>query len=280
MVDGNAEIAAVPVVRRKWPLAGVIWIDLVITVILVLVTSLAVQVIFIGIGAAQQGIDLAEIGSLNGDDLIGLIGIRGVFISTLLQNLICVLVPLLRIGLIRREPLSTIGITGKNWLRNIAIGLGIGVVALGLNVALSLFFSQVLGIQQDQSAQFGQLLRPGDIFGQVLFAIIAIVLAPIGEETLFRGYIFNGLRQGGGNGRLVLAYGVSAALFSAVHLLNVTQGQVALIVPIFVLGLVLAAAMHLTGSIIPGIIAHAFNNSLGIIALLTCTNLNLPGCPV
>lgn len=273
-------MAVVPGARRKWPLAGVIWIDLVIVVVLVLVSSLAVQALFIGIGAAQQGIDLSEIGSLGGADLIGLVGIRGVFISTLLQNLICVLVPLIRIGLVRREPLSTLGFTTQNWLRNIGIGLGIGVIALGLNVVLSLFFSQVLGMEQDQSAQFGQLLRPGDIFGQALFAIIAIVLAPIGEETLFRGYIFNGLRQGGGNGRLVLAYVVSAGLFSAVHLLNVTQGQLALVVPIFVVGLVLAAAMHLTGSIIPGIIAHAFNNSLGIIALLTCTNLNLPGCPV
>lgn len=281
MAQADAEITAPkPEGRQPWPLATVVWIDLAIIAILVFAGAFVVQSLVLGFGARAQGLSLADVRALGETELMRLVGIRGVFLSTLLQNVICIAVPIIRIRAVRRESLATIGFTARQLPLGIAVGLGVGLLALIANLSLSALFVQLFDIRQDQAAQFGALLRPGDVFGQLLFASIAVLLAPVGEETLFRGYLFNALRAGGGTTRLTLAYLVSAGLFAAIHLLNVTQGQLALVVPIFVVGLLFAAAMHLTGSIIPCIIAHAMNNSLSTLVLLFCINTSFPGCPV
>jgi len=68
-------------------------------------------------------------------------------------------------------------------------------------------------------------------------------------------------------------------VFAVIHAPEVTQGNaVALLVPLFLVALALAWAMHYTRSLVPCVIAHAINNSIGLIALLTC--INAPGsCP-
>ena len=47
-------------------------------------------------------------------------------------------------------------------------------------------------------------------------AVAAVLLAPITEETLLRGLVFGGLREKS----RVLAYGVTAVLFSGIHIMN------------------------------------------------------------
>jgi membrane protease YdiL (CAAX protease family) len=98
--------------------------------------------------------------------------------------------------------------------------------------------------------------------------------------VLFRGYAFNALRGTFPSKRagLVLAYVGSALLFTLPHALEVTQGAIALLIPLFLIGLALAWLMHYTGSLVPCVIAHAMNNSVGLLALLFC--LNNPGITV
>lgn len=280
MAHYDAELAAPPPIeRRRWPLALVVWLDLVIIVGLVVLSSFVVQTAVLSINARVQGLSAADLQAMSSTERIGLLGVRGAFISTVLQNLFCVVVPLARIALIRREPIATIGWSTRRWPINIAIGVGVGFLAITISYVLSIVFFQ-FGIRQNQSAEFGALLRPGDVVGQALFAVMTILVAPIGEEALFRGYIFHALEQGGGTWRMVSAYLISAGLFASVHLLNVTQGQIALILPIFIVGLLLAATVHQTKSLLPAIIAHAIFNSLGTLALLFCINTRFPGCPI
>lgn len=266
--------------RRNWPLAAVVWIDLALIVGLIGLSVLAVQRVVVGANVQALGLSAADLQAMTPTERIGLLGIRGAFLSTLLQNLICVAVPLARIAWIRREPIATIGFTTRQWPISIGVGLVTGFLAIGVNIALSLVFLQLFGTQQNQAEQFSALLKPKDYFGQGLFALLTIVVAPFGEETLFRGYLFNALRQNTGRIGLVAAYILSAGMFAAVHLLNVTQGQVALLVPIFVAGLLFAAAMHGTRSLIACVAAHATFNSLSTFVLLLCVNTHFPGCPV
>jgi membrane protease YdiL (CAAX protease family) len=71
---------------------------------------------------------------------------------------------------------------------------------------------------------------------------------------------------------------VSALFFSLAHAAAASQDVIALLVPAFVMGLLLAYGVYRTGSIVPSIIAHAMNNGLALVALLTC--INNPGiCP-
>jgi membrane protease YdiL (CAAX protease family) len=263
-----------PARSRKWPLAAVMLIDLVMIIVAVLVLSTIVLIAFIAFRALQQGVPLGSLAG-NQDQALKLLGPDGTFISLLIQNGICVLVPVLRVALIRREPLAEIGFQAPAPGRLIMLGVGMAAVMYAGSIALSLAFAQ-FGIQQNQAEQFKKQfsLMPGDTFGQLLFLIGGGLLAPIGEEALFRGYVFNAIRLTFLSKRwgIPLAYVASALLFASIHIFGVTQGAVALIVPIFFIALVLAWGIHRTGSLLPGIIAHALFNSVQLAALIYYIN--------
>jgi len=88
---------------------------------------------------------------------------------------------------------------------------------------------------------------------QYIGAFIALViLPPIAEETLFRGYLFGKLR--GRNGFLVSAL-ITSAIFGLVHMqLNVG-------IDVFVLSMVLCVLREKTGSIWAGMVLHATKNA-------------------
>jgi membrane protease YdiL (CAAX protease family) len=271
-----------PARSRKWPLAGVMLIDLVIILVVVLVLSAILGAVFVGVRAVQQGVPLNG-GRLTQDQLLRLLGADGVFLSLLIQNGVCVLVPVLRVALLRREPLAEIGFAAPRPLRLVLVGVGVGVLSLLANSAIGALF-QSLGLQPDQAAQLAKdfSLTSSNRLGQALFLVGGGLIAPIGEETLFRGYVFNSIRLtfDARPWGVPLAYIGSALLFSVIHLSGVTQGGVALVVPIFVIGLMLAWAMHYTGSLVPCIIAHAINNGVALVALIACiNNPALSGCP-
>ena len=97
---------------------------------------------------------------------------------------------------------------------------------------------------------------PLTILGSLLGAVL---IAPICEETFFRGYLFAGLLRGMNGWAAVL---VSALLFTLVH------GDIGSAVPLFIFGIVLAVVRWRTGSIWPGIALHAANNALAAAVLL------------
>jgi membrane protease YdiL (CAAX protease family) len=230
--------------------------------------------------SAQQGLTPSELQAMLQDtsQAFRLIGVGGVFVTLLATNTAFLLIPILRIKVLRHEPLAEIGFRADNLRRLVLLGIGLGVLSLLINVALGLLF-QSFGIQPDQAASYP--LDQGDYGGQALFLIGAAMIAPIGEEVLFRGYVFNAIRQTFGQRRwgVPMAFVLSALLFSIVHSLAVSQGLIGLLVPIFVVGLILAWSMHTTGSLVPGIIAHAINNGVAIMALIACVNNpGMTGC--
>lgn len=263
--------------RGRWPLAQVMLLDLVVIVIGALVLAAAVQVVFLLVRASQQGISLVNMRALSPAEMLRLLGADGLLFSVLAQNLVCVLVPVLRVRLLRREPLAGIGLQAREPLRLTLTGVGLGVAVLLGNALVSLLLAS-LGIRQNQSEQY-PLFR-GDYLGQALFFLAAAVIAPVGEEILFRGYVFNALRQslasrGWG---LALAFVVSALCFSLAHSLAATRDLIGLLIPTFLMGLALAWGVYRTGSVLPGIIAHAMNNSLALMVLIMCVNGTIP-CP-
>jgi len=269
-----------PARSRKWPLAGVMLIDLVIIAVAVVLITTVVVVLFIGVRALQQGLPLGS-GRVSQDQVLKLLGPDGTFVILLIQNGIFILVPILRVALIRREPLSEIGFRAPHPLRLILLGLAMAVVMYIGSLAIGAAFVS-FGIQQNQADQLSKQfsLAPGDTFGQLLFLIGGGLLAPIGEETLFRGYVFNAIRLTFQSRRwgIPLAYIASSLIFALIHFSGVTEGVVALIVPIFFIALVLAWGMHRTGSLLPGMVAHALFNSVQLVALIYCIN-NASVCP-
>jgi hypothetical protein len=256
-----------PRVRR--PLAVVMALDVVVMLLAWVAITFVVQFLFVSTRAGGQGVDPANIEQV--DQFIRLIGADGIFVTALLQNIVFLTIPMLRIAVLRREPLAQIGFRAQSFGRLLLFGVGLGFAMLMSNAVIGAVF-QSFGMRQNQAQLFP--LFPGDYLGQALFFIAVVVFAPIGEETLFRGYMFNAIHRTFQERPWALhaAYLVSAFVFAVVHSMSATEGQVALVAPLFVAGLILAWGMHRTGSLIPCIVAHAFNNGLGITVLLTCIN--------
>ncbi len=90
-------------------------------------------------------------------------------------------------------------------------------------------------------------------------ALIALVLIPpIFEETIFRGFIFPALTKRAG---LIWGAVLSSMLFGAAH------GQPNLFVYTSILGLLLCFMYVKTRSIVPGVLLHMANNYLAFLAL-------------
>jgi membrane protease YdiL (CAAX protease family) len=90
----------------------------------------------------------------------------------------------------------------------------------------------------------------------VLSAVLTCVIAPIGEEFLFRGFIFTALRNWRGAWTAAV---ITGALFGLVHIGSAPALD---LVPLAALGVGLCLLYRATGSLYPCIAAHALNNSL------------------
>jgi len=90
----------------------------------------------------------------------------------------------------------------------------------------------------------------------VVVLIMGAIIAPIVEETFFRGMLYGALR---GWMRVWAAAVFSAVIFAVGHPLP------AYFLPIFVLGVAFALVREKTGSLIPSMIAHCIQNSVAII---------------
>lgn len=286
MTNTDSYTAAPPHIpeRKGWPIS--VWIvpDVLFGFVLTLIASVIILGISIGLQAASgqivfdpNGVVRLASGEIlfgagnNNEALQKLITTPGVFFGSILaQNLAFALVVWLRVRVLRKLPWSWLGVQARRFGRLAGLGVGLGVVFLVLNVVSGYIFSQLLGIEQNQADQFP--IHQGDVLGQALIVLSAIVLAPLGEELLFRGYIFHAIRQDLGR---VAAYLLSAGAFSVVHIFGVTQGAPALLIPLFFGGLLLAWAVDTTESLIPSIIAHAINNGVAMAVLVGC--INTPG---
>ncbi len=115
------------------------------------------------------------------------------------------------------------------------------------------------------------LERSREVLPVALFAIGAVVMAPIVEETLYRGLLFRALLRRFSPGTAVF---VSALIFAAVHFLgdpNAFRSLPALAA----LGVVLARRALRTGSLSACILIHAgFNLTTTVLVLLAPDNLS------
>lgn len=100
------------------------------------------------------------------------------------------------------------------------------------------------------------------------FVIAGVVAAPLVEEIFFRGFLFQGLRQGLGWNKAAL---ISSAIFATMHL------QLVAVLPTFLLGYVFAFIYNRSNSIWPGVILHFLVNSFAMclaVALLQMPSAN------
>lgn len=113
-----------------------------------------------------------------------------------------------------------------------------------------------LGLLEEQFTNMNNILSPLSAGSIVVSFITVGIVAPIAEEYLFRGVLFNTLKK-----RFSLAWTVviQGFLFGLFHM-NLIQGAYATL-----LGIVYGYVTYKTRSIWPAIIMHIVNNSMSFI---------------
>jgi membrane protease YdiL (CAAX protease family) len=94
--------------------------------------------------------------------------------------------------------------------------------------------------------------------------VVAVLLAPLAEELVFRGVLLRALGRRFSAGPAAL---VSAAAFALAHLALDFQSAVA-VPALFVVGLVLALVVQRRGRLAPAVAAHMGFNLVGVLGLL------------
>ena len=139
---------------------------------------------------------------------------------------------------------------------------------LGVLLAPMIFVGQLLAlalvngllrliIGDFENPQIEALTDPNG-FSWLNFAVVftvGAIIAPIVEEMLFRGLLYQWLRS---HTSVVVAIIASGAIFSVVHVYPV------ILLPLFVVGVVLAAVFEWTQSLWITILLHFFQNAMAI----------------
>lgn len=100
--------------------------------------------------------------------------------------------------------------------------------------------------------------------GLLVFALLAVAVAPVLEELLFRGLVLRGLMLRFGFWPAALA---SSAVFGLLHATAADASGLLVVVSITALGLVLCLLARRTGRLGPGIGVHALHNAVAVLAV-------------
>jgi membrane protease YdiL (CAAX protease family) len=193
-----------------------------------------------------------------------------VFPSILLQDALFFLVPTAWINLRYRLPLRAIGLPPVPRRRDVFMGILLGFFGMFVSgligagaTALAHQFQSIgwvkAAISTDESNAVAEIQRmlPHFGLGGLILAVVGVgIAAPLGEEMVFRGWAFNIFKR-----RLGLAPGIflSALLFTLPH------GYGLGLLPVFLLGMLLAWVYHNTGSLWVTVIMHATNNTVQVL---------------
>lgn len=140
----------------------------------------------------------------------------------------------------------------------LVVGFGLGSLLQALATAGGAELPEIQTTFREFAAD--PVVAPFFIFG-------AVFLAPIGEELLFRGMLFQALRT-----RLGVwpGIGLSALAFAVVHWDPTTTlgGNLLVVTTIFALGMLLAWMFHRSGSLVVPTVAHCIFNAISAVLLV------------
>lgn len=163
----------------------------------------------------------------------------------------------------RSNPVQWLGLAWKDWPKVLGIApLAVfGMFAFSVGLYTTAYGDMIthLGLAEEQEVV--TLFREGqDPVLLIAMAFMAVIVAPLCEEVVFRGYIYPVAKKYAGSWTAAI---FSALIFSAAH------GSVAAMVPLFVFGLLMVAIYEFTGSLWAPIAVHfLFNGSTVAIQIL------------
>jgi membrane protease YdiL (CAAX protease family) len=159
-----------------------------------------------------------------------------------------------------KDILGTTGAPLLAYVAAILVSLGSYVLLAELDELIK----RVLPLSERLKDWFALLYNPKDLLGGIL---VLCFVAPITEESIFRGVILSGFLNNYGKLKALL---LSSCLFGLFHL-NIWQ-----FVGAFLIGLFLGFIYIRTGSILPSMLCHGIYNGLTIVpARMNLVSLSL-----
>jgi uncharacterized protein len=151
----------------------------------------------------------------------------------------------------------------KAWhfgLRGTRLWPALGWAAVGI-VAFYLLSAIYGAIVQPDAAQDTVEKLGGDqgTLGLIVAGTMVICVAPVVEEFFFRGFFYRALRS---RFSILAAAGMDGLLFGLIHFQGDGWDGLLILPPLALLGFTFCLVYERTGSLLPSIGMHAFNNTL------------------
>lgn len=198
-----------------------------------------------------------------------------VLFSAMMMQVFFASVPIMIISF-RAQVADFFGLRWRGWAH-----VGWLAVVACVTTYILFFFVDLLGYKQFMEDLFGgdmeqetvKFLKDPETSMRAfwLMALVAVVFAPLGEEFLFRGYIYPVMRR---FGHPVFAIFFSGLLFSFFHF------NMYALLPLFLFGMVLAYLYEVTGSIWAPMVAHGLFNGVSVVMSYAIKTGKLPGLEI
>lgn len=209
--------------------------------------------VFVGLVIGGLGL-LYVTSALMGGDKKPEITNDGIIASCIL-NLGVIGAILMFLGLRGINPLQVFGLTGVATPRKFLLGLGLLVCAYPL-IILAQMISYAFTSPEARVQDVVTFLLNTDKWSErITVSVLAVVMAPMLEELIFRGYLYGVIRKYGGRVSAIL---ITSLIFAAIHV------HLPAMLALFVLAVVLCLAYERTGSLWVPIFMHATFNSVSV----------------
>jgi hypothetical protein len=226
--------------RKKW--------SIVLGILLYLVGQLSVSPLLIRAGVISS----SELNAASGTTFTA-----ATFWLLIVANILSVALIVALVLSFYKEKLSSLGLKTKKLPKALLYGVvGFVVAYILADIIVAYPIQQHFGVDPTQQA----LSQSATVSGLLpLILLSAVIIAPIAEEIVFRGYLYKAFRD-----RFKPWYAIimSAALFSAIHLEPLAA------VPLFVIGVVLAYVYEKTDNLMAPIALHMLNNAVAFLPVV------------
>lgn len=182
--------------------------------------------------------------------------VRTLILNMLVQAL--VYVPMVvRYGLLPRRERESLGFFRASGMVFRAFGFILLVsMVMGL-LHVDKLIMELTGCPEQQDVV--QSMMDGNAAQQAVLAVAAVIMAPIGEEICFRGFVYNILRQRSGVWPAAIASGL---LFGAVH------ASLVQLLPLTIFGIVQCRLYEKSKTLLLPMAMHALFNSFSVACIL------------
>lgn len=160
------------------------------------------------------------------------------------------------------NPAELFGLQQVHW-RSLAMTVGIFslIILLTINLVSAATQTWLQGFWPDMEPQETvKAFQESDGIGfKFLVVLMAVVIAPLAEETMFRGFVYGVLKRYTDAPFAALA---SSLMFAIIHL------HVGSLLPLWMLAVLFCLAYEITGCLLAPMILHAIFNGISILAMV------------